>query len=80
MSDIAFGIHAVDSLLRRAPQRFSLFIQTDRNDKRIQSLLTLAKNQGVSLPVSLSQIWTPRLLSAIRALSPSLSPHHQKLT
>ena len=50
MSDIAFGIHAVDSLLRRAPQRIlSLFVQTDRNDKRIQSLLTLAKNQGVSV-------------------------------
>ena len=50
MSDIAFGIHAVDSLLRRAPQRILvLFVQTDRNDKRIQSLLTLAKNQGVSV-------------------------------
>ena len=50
MSDIAFGIHAVDSLLRRAPQRVvSLFIQAGRNDKRIQSLLTLAKNQGVSV-------------------------------
>jgi 23S rRNA (guanosine2251-2'-O)-methyltransferase len=48
MSDIAFGIHAVDSLLRRAPQRIlALFVQTDRNDKRIQSVLTLAKNQGV---------------------------------
>ena len=50
MSDITFGIHAIDSLLRRSPQRvLSLFIQTDRNDKRIQSLLTLAKNQGVSV-------------------------------
>ena len=50
MSEVAFGIHAVDSLLRRSPHRvLSLFIQTDRNDKRIQSLLTLAKNQGVSV-------------------------------
>ena len=50
MSDIAFGIHAVDSLLRQSPQRvLTLFIQTDRNDKRIRSLLTLAKNQGVSV-------------------------------
>ena len=50
MSDITFGIHAVDSLLRRSPQRvLSLLIQADRNDKRIQSLLTLAKNQGVSV-------------------------------
>jgi len=50
VSDIAFGIHAVDSLLRRSPQRIlSLFIQIDRNDKRIQALLALAKNQGVSI-------------------------------
>jgi len=50
VSDIAFGIHAVDSLLRRSPQRIlSLFIQIDRNDKRIQALLVLAKNQGVSI-------------------------------
>ena len=50
MSEVAFGIHAVGSLLRRSPQRvLSLFIQTDRNDKRIQSLLTLANNQGVSV-------------------------------
>ena len=50
MSEVAFGIHAVDSLLRRSPHRvLSLFIQTDRNDKRIQSLLTLANNQGVSV-------------------------------
>ena len=50
MTDTAFGIHAVDSLLRRAPQRImALFVQADRNDKRIQSLLTLAKNQGVSV-------------------------------
>lgn len=50
MSDIAFGIHAVDSLLRRSPQRIlSLFVQIDRNDQRIQALLALAKNQGVSI-------------------------------
>ena len=49
MSDIAFGIHTVDSVLRRSPQRvLSLFIQTNRNDKRIQALLALAKNQGVA--------------------------------
>ena len=50
MNDMAFGIHAVDSLLRRSPQRIlALFIQTDRNDKRIQAIRALAKNQGVSV-------------------------------
>lgn len=48
MSEIAYGIHAVDVLLRRSPERIiSLSVQSDRNDKRIQGLLSLAQNQGV---------------------------------
>lgn len=50
MSDIAYGIHAIDVLLRRSPERIiSLSVQSDRNDKRIQGLLSLAQNQGVSV-------------------------------
>ena len=50
MSEVAFGIHAVNSLLRRSPDRIlSLSIQVDRNDKRIQELVLLAQNQGVAL-------------------------------
>ena len=50
MSEVAFGIHAVNSLLRRSPDRIvSLSIQVDRNDKRIQELVSLAQNQGVAL-------------------------------
>ena len=50
MSEVAFGIHAVKSLLRRSPDRIlSLSIQVDRNDKRIQELVSLAQNQGVAL-------------------------------
>ena len=50
MSEVAFGIHAVKSLLRRSPDRIlSLSIQVDRNDKRIQELVLLAQNQGVAL-------------------------------
>ena len=50
MSEIAYGIHAVDVLLRRSPERIiSLSVQSDRNDKRIQGLLSLAQNQGVSV-------------------------------
>lgn len=48
MSEIAYGVHAVDVLLRRSPERIiSLSVQSDRNDKRIQGLLSLAQNQGV---------------------------------
>lgn len=50
MSDTAYGIHAVDVLLRRSPERIiSLSIQSDRNDKRIQGLLSLAQNQGIAV-------------------------------
>ena len=50
MSETAYGIHAVDVILRRSPGRIiSLLIQSDRNDKRIQGLLSLAKNQGVAV-------------------------------
>lgn len=45
-----YGIHAVDSLLRqnaRSVQR--LLLQAGRNDKRINGLLELAKNQGVAV-------------------------------
>lgn len=50
MSETAYGIHAVDVILRRSPERIiSLSIQSDRNDKRIQGLLSLAQNQGVAV-------------------------------
>ena len=50
MSETAYGIHAVDVILRRSPERIiSLSIQSDRNDKRIQGLLSLAHNQGVAV-------------------------------
>jgi 23S rRNA (guanosine2251-2'-O)-methyltransferase len=50
VSETAYGIHAVDVILRRSPERIiSLSIQAGRNDKRIQGLLSLAQNQGVSV-------------------------------
>jgi 23S rRNA (guanosine2251-2'-O)-methyltransferase len=45
-----YGIHAVDSLLRRHPQSVQrLILQAGRDDKRIAGLLELARNQGVSV-------------------------------
>jgi len=50
VSETAYGIHAVDVILRRSPERIiALSIQSDRNDKRIQGLLSLAQNQGVAV-------------------------------
>lgn len=43
-----YGIHAVDSLLRKNPRSVQrLRVQQGREDKRIDSLLELARNQGV---------------------------------
>ena len=43
-----YGIHAVDSLLRQNPKSVQrLWVQQGRDDKRIVSLLLLARNQGV---------------------------------
>ena len=54
MTDLAYGIHAVDVLLRRSPERIiSLSVQSDRNDKRIQGLLSLAQNHGVGIQKSI---------------------------
>ena len=50
MSETVYGIHAVDVILRRSPERIiSLSIQSDRKDKRIQGILSLAQNQGVAV-------------------------------
>lgn len=50
MSETAFGYHAVESVIRHEPGRIqALHVQADRQDKRMQSLLALARNQGVTV-------------------------------
>ena len=50
MSDAAYGYHAVESLIRREPRRVAaLHVQADRQDKRMQALCELSRNQGVSV-------------------------------
>ena len=50
MSDAVFGYHAVESLIRREPGRIAaLYVQTGRQNNRMQALLTLARKQGVSV-------------------------------
>ena len=49
-TDIIYGIHAVEAALRKQPQNIlQVFVQQGRNDKRVQTILSLAKNNGVSL-------------------------------
>ena len=50
MSSLIYGFHAVEAILRREPNRIqTLWLQEGRRDKRVQSLETLARNQGVAL-------------------------------
>ena len=50
MTETAFGYHAVESVIRHEPGRIqALHVQADRQDKRMQSLLALARNQGVTV-------------------------------
>lgn len=48
--DIIYGIHAVEAAIRRQPENvLQVFVQQGRNDKRIKTILELAKNSGVSV-------------------------------
>ena len=49
MAETVFGYHAVESLLRLDPKRVKqVLVQSNRNDKRMQALRSLAANQGVA--------------------------------
>lgn len=49
-ADLVFGIHAVEAFLQRAPQDvLELFVMKDRDDKRMQPLIQLARQNGVSV-------------------------------
>ena len=48
--EIIYGIHAVESALRNQPENvLQVFVQQGRNDNRIKTILSIAKNSGISL-------------------------------
>lgn len=53
MSDeIVFGIHAVTNLLKRSPERVrELYLQQGRDDEKLQSIFSLAKQNGIHVQV-----------------------------
>lgn len=56
MSEIIFGIHAVEALLERDPQRFQeVFILKGRDDRRLQPLITALEAQGVVVQIATRQ-------------------------
>jgi len=53
MSDeIVFGIHAVNNVLKRSPERIKeLYVQQGRDDVRLQEIFSLAKENGIHVQV-----------------------------
>jgi 23S rRNA (guanosine2251-2'-O)-methyltransferase len=49
-STILFGLHAVEALLRHAPERvLQLYVQQGRDDEKLQRITSLAKQHGIHL-------------------------------
>ncbi|WKX26093.1 23S rRNA (guanosine(2251)-2'-O)-methyltransferase RlmB [Tatumella ptyseos] len=56
MSEKIFGIHAVEALLERQPQRFQqVFILKGRDDRRLQPLIQALESQGITIQVATRQ-------------------------
>ena len=57
MSEIVFGIHAVQALLDSDPQRFQeVFILKGRDDRRLQTLVKALEAQGIVIQVASKQM------------------------
>lgn len=53
MSEMIYGIHAVQALLERAPERFQeVYILKGREDKRLLPLIHALEAQGVVIQVA----------------------------
>ncbi|RJT18060.1 RNA methyltransferase substrate-binding domain-containing protein, partial [Buttiauxella izardii] len=53
MSEMIYGIHAVQALLDNAPQRFrEVFILKGREDKRLMPLIHALEAQGVPVQMA----------------------------
>lgn len=49
-AEVIFGIHAIESALRRNPEQvLQLWVQAGRHDKRMQTILGLAGTHGISV-------------------------------
>lgn len=56
MSEVIFGIHAVQALLERDPQRFQqVWILKGRDDRRLQALIAALEAQGIVIQVATRQ-------------------------
>jgi len=47
--ELVFGLHAVNELIKRAPERFiELFLLKGRDDERMSTIISLSKRYGIS--------------------------------
>ena len=71
MSEMIYGIHAVQALLERAPERFQdVFILKGREDKRLLPLTMLWKHRAWSSNWQTVSFWMRKAKEpSIRALS-----------
>ena len=58
MSEMIYGIHAVQALLERAPKHFQeVFILKGREDKRLMPLIHALEAQGVVIHWRIASSW-----------------------
>ena len=80
MSEVIFGIHAVQALLERDPQRFQqVWILKGRDDRRLQPLIAALEAQGIVIQVATRQWLDSKVEGAVhqgiiaREAGPTLS-------
>ena len=73
--DWIYGIHAVQTMLKSAPQRVrELHVQRGRQDDRLQKIHKLAEQHGVTLQWATVKNSMIRSRAVIRGLLHSVSP------
>ena len=79
MSEIVFGMHAVQALLERDPLRFQeVFIQKGRDDRRLQTLVKALEAQGIMIQVASRQVLDSKSDGAVhQGIIASVKPGRQ---
>ena len=72
MSEMIYGIHAVQALLERAPERFQeVFILKGREDKRLMPLIHALEAQGVVIQLANRQYRMRKVKARFTVLLPA---------
>ena len=78
MSEMIYGIHAVQALLERAPERFQeVFILKGREDKRLMPLIHALEAQGVVIQLANRQFWMRKVKARFTGIIARVKPCRQ---